>query len=53
MAEVSSGGGKPGESIYTALVFFSLLALFAGVGYVYFRGTQVFGSAMWFLPAAS
>lgn len=48
MAEASSSG--PGESIYTVLTFVTLLALIAGVGYVWFRGSQVFGSATWFLP---
>ncbi len=48
MAESSSSGS--GESIYTVLVFVTLLALLAGVGYVWYRGSQVFGEAMWFLP---
>ncbi len=48
MAEATSSG--PGESIYTVLVFVTLLTLLAGVGYVWYRGSQVFGNAMWFLP---
>ncbi len=47
MAEISTGGSD--EGIYTVLVFVSLLALVIGVGYVWFRGSQVFGEAMWFL----
>ncbi len=47
MAEASTG---PGENIYTVLVFIALLTLIAGVGYVWFRGQQVFGSATWFIP---
>lgn len=47
MADASSG---PGDSIYTVLVFVTLLTLLAGVGYVWFRGNQVFGSPTWFLP---
>lgn len=48
MAEFGSSGG-PGESIYTVLVFVSLLTLIAGAGYVWIRGAQVFGEVMWFL----
>lgn len=48
MAEATSSG--PGESIYTVLVFVTLLTLLAGVGYVWYRGYQVFGESMWFLP---
>ncbi len=40
------------ESIYTVLVFVALLALVAGVGYVWYRGFQVFGTATWFLPGS-
>jgi len=49
MAE-DSGSGNLGESIYTALTFITVLALFAAVGYVWFRGSQVFGGATWFIP---
>lgn len=48
MAEASSS--SPGESIYTVLVFVTLVALLAGVGYVWYRGYQVFGSMAWFVP---
>ncbi len=49
MADTSSG---PGESIYTVLVFVSLLTLLAGVGYVLYRGSQIFpGGFTWFLPS--
>ena len=48
MAEGTSSG--PGESIYTVLVFVTLITLLAGVGYVFWRGFEVFGSATWFLP---
>ena len=47
MAETGSGSS---ESIYTVLVFVALLSLLAGVGYVWYRGFQVFGKAGWFLP---
>jgi hypothetical protein len=50
MAEATSSG--PGESIYTVLVFVSLLALLAGVGYVFYRGSVVFGGYTWFLPGS-
>ncbi len=48
MADTSSGSS---ESIYTVLVFVSLLMLLAGVGYVLYRGSQVFGGYTWFLPS--
>jgi hypothetical protein len=49
MADTSSGSG---ENIYTVLVFVSLLTLIAGVGYVWYRGFQVFGTAGWFIPGS-
>ena len=47
MADTSLGSD---ENIYTVLVFVSLLTLIAGVGYVLYRGSQVFGGFTWFLP---
>ncbi len=47
MADTGSGSS---ESIYTGLVFIALISLLAGVGYVWYRGFQVFGKATWFLP---
>lgn len=49
MADSVSGSS---EGIYTALVFVALLALLAGVGYVWYRGYQVFGNATWFIPGS-
>jgi hypothetical protein len=49
MADIGSGSG-PGESIYTALAFITVLALLAAVGFVWYRGFQVFGGATWFIP---
>jgi len=50
MADIGSGSGSPSDSIYTTLVFITLLALLAAVGYVWYRGSQVFGGATWFIP---
>ena len=48
MADNSSGYG---ENIYTVLALISMLTLLAGVGYVLYRGSQVFGGFTWFLPS--
>jgi len=50
MADTSSGSS---ESIYTVLILVSLISLFAGVAFVWYRGFQVFGKATWFIPSAS
>lgn len=49
MAEGTSSG--PGDSIYTVLAFITFLALVAGVAYVFYRGSVVFGGYTWFLPS--
>ena len=44
---------RPGNDIYTALIFFALLALLFGVGYVWYRSSSVFTSSPWEVGAQS